>query len=98
MPRVQRVVTRIVDAGGAISYDANVYELPRGYRGRELTIRDDGRLLRVFAGASLVYEHALLLGRGQRARRRDVAIAIAERSVVIDVARRPLDVYEELVG
>jgi len=98
MSRVQRVVTRIVDAEGAISYDANVYELPRGYRGRELTVRDDGRLLRVFAGASLVYEHALLLGRGQRARRRDVAIAVAERSVVIEVARRPLDVYEELVG
>lgn len=42
MPRVQRVVTRIVDAEGAISYDANVYELPRGYReGRSTWRRHD---------------------------------------------------------
>lgn len=98
MPRVQRVVTRIVDAEGAISYDANVYELPRGYRGRELTVRDDGRSLHVFAGDALVYEHELLSGRGQRARRRNVVLAIAERSVAIEVVRRPLDVYEEVVG
>ena len=65
-------VERVVDAEGAISYGANVYELPRGYRRRELIVRDDGRRLRVFADGALVYEHVLLEGSNQRARRQDI--------------------------
>ncbi|GAC1420871.1 MAG: IS21-like element ISMac9 family transposase [Candidatus Velthaea sp.] len=98
MPQVQRVVTRIVDAEGAITYDANVYELPRGYRGRELIVRDDGRLLRFFAGDSLISEHPRLSGRGERARRRNVVVRESERIASVVVVRRPLDAYEEIVG
>lgn len=99
MNNVERIVTRIVDAEGAITYAANVYELPRGYRGRELTVRDDGHYIRIYAGAALVCEHKLMFGRGERTRRREITgPTTIERSTSSDVSRRSLQVYEDLVG
>jgi len=97
MARRERVVTRVVDAEGAITYGANAYELPRGYRGRELTVRDDGRILRAFAGGALIYEHELVSGRGERIRRREIVAPALERNAPL-VPQRSLDVYDELAG
>jgi transposase len=97
LPRRERVVVRVVDAEGAIIYSTNVYELPRGYRGRELTIRDDGRTLRTFAGGALIYEHELAAGRGERIRRRELVAPALERNAPT-VPQRSLAVYDELVG
>ena len=72
---IERVVERTVDAEGAIVYESNHYELPRGFRGRTLTVRDDGRRLRVFDAGALICEHELLLGRSLRAKRAHVAEA-----------------------
>ena len=96
MPAVERSAMRVVDAEGAITYAANVYELPRGYRGRTLLVREDGRRLRVYDGSALICERELLSGRGQRARRvpPDV-VSLKERQRIV-VERRALDVYDEL--
>jgi transposase len=98
MLAIERVVTRTVDAEGAIVYGSNHYELPRGYRGRSLTVRDDGRRLRVFDGGALICEHVLLDGRSLRAKRNHVAESRAGRQSPVIVQRRALDVYEELPG
>lgn len=66
MLAIERVVRRTVDAEGAIVYESNQYELPRGFRGRTLTVRDDGRRLRVFDAGALICEHELLNGRSLR--------------------------------
>jgi transposase len=92
-----RVVTRTVDAEGAIVYKSNYYELPRGYRGRELTIRDDGRRLRVFDAGGLICEHVLLSGRFERSKRHRVE-EIVKRTPPVVVERRALDGYEDLIG
>jgi transposase len=92
-----RVVTRTVDAEGAVVYQSNYYELPRGYRGRELTVRDDGRRLRVFDAGALICEHELLVGRFERSRRSRVDEIVKRTSPVL-VERRALDVYEDLIG
>lgn len=96
MPVVERSAMRVVDAEGIITYAANVYELPRGYRGRTLLVREDGRRLRVYDGSALICERELLSGRGQRARRvpPDV-VSLKERQRIV-VERRALDVYDEL--
>jgi transposase len=94
----ERVVTRVVNAEGAISYGANVYELPRGYRRRELIVRDDGRRLRVFADGSLVYEHPLLEGSNQRARRREIPLPALERAPLPEPRPRSLAIYDDLIS
>jgi transposase len=91
-----RLVTRTVDAEGAIVYRSNYYELPRGYRGRDLVVRDDGRRLRVFDAGALICEHELLLGRFERSKRAQVAEIVKRTPVVVQ--RRALDVYEDLLG
>jgi transposase len=93
----ERVVARTVDAEGAIVYQSNFYELPRGYRGRQLTVRDDGRSLRVFDAGALVCEHELLIGRFDRSKRSRVD-EIVKRSPPVLVERRALGVYEDLIG
>lgn len=97
MARRERVVTRVVDAEGVVTYDTNAYELPRGYRGRELTVRDDGRTLRVCAGNALIYQHDLAPGRGERIKRHDVVAPVSKQTEPI-IPRRSLDVYDEVIG
>jgi hypothetical protein len=97
LPACERVVTRRVDAEGAIAYGSNHYELPRGFRGRTLTVRDDGRRLRVCDGAALICEHPLLSGRGQRAKRAGVPLKRQpEPSPLLVVERRALAIYDEV--
>ena len=98
MLAIERVVTRTVDAEGAIVYESNHYELPRGYRGRNLTVRDDGRRLRVFDAGALICEHELLNGRSLRAKRVHVEEPRLRPQPPVLVERRALDVYEDLIG
>ena len=98
MLTIERIVARTVDAEGAIVYESNHYELPRGYRGRALTVRDDGRRLRVFDAGALVCEHELLSGRSLRAKRAHFTEPRVAAQPPVVVERRALDVYEELVG
>jgi transposase len=92
------VVVRTVDAEGAIVYESNHYELPRGFRGRTLTVRDDGHRLRVFDAGALICEHELLNGRTLRAKRTHVAEARLRTVAPVIVERRALDAYDELIG
>ncbi len=98
MQTIERVVARTVDAEGAIVYGSNHYEVPRGYRGRNLTVRDDGRCLRVFDAGALVCEHGLGSGRSLRAKRAHVEEARPRSQPTVIVERRSFDVYEELIG
>ena len=98
MLTIERVVKRTVDAEGAIVYESNHYELPRGFRGRTLIVRDDGRRLRVFDAGALICEHELLNGRSLRAKRAQVAEARLRTLPPVRVERRALEVYEELIG
>lgn len=98
MLTIEKVVARTVDAEGAIVYESNHYELPRGFRGRKLTVRDDGRRLRVFDAGALICEHDLLNGRSLRAKRTHVVESRLRVIPLVLVERRALDVYEELIG
>ncbi len=98
MLTIERVVARTVDAEGAIVYESNHYELPRGFRGRTLTVRDDGRRLRVFDAGALICEHELLNGRSLRAKRAHIAEARLRTLPPVIVERRALEAYEELIG
>jgi len=60
-------------------------------------VRDDGRILRAFAGGALIYEHELVSGRGERIRRREIVAPALERNAPL-VPQRSLDVYDELAG
>jgi hypothetical protein len=79
-------------------YESNHYELPRGFRGRTLTVRDDGHRLRVFDAGALICEHELLNGRTLRAKRTHVAEARLRTVAPVIVERRALDAYDELIG
>jgi len=101
MPLVAKTALRVVDAEGCISYAANRYELPRGYRGRTLLVRDDGMQLRVYDGNALICEHAILPGRDGRARRAEstpTAVASLQGYRAVTVERRSLALYDELAS
>lgn len=98
MLTIDRVVRRTVDAEGAIVYQSNHYELPQGFRGRTLTVRDDGRRLRVFDVGALICEYELLNGRSLRAKRTHAAEARLRMLAPIRVERRALEAYEGLIG
>jgi transposase len=93
MPPIERVTSRVVDAEGTISYEANRYELPRGYRGRAVVVRDDGRELRIFDREALICRYPLFVGRGEVLRRAKIVELDAYRNVIVE--RRPLSVYDE---
>jgi hypothetical protein len=93
MPPIERVTSRVVDAEGTITYEANRYELPRGYRGRTVVVRDDGRELRIFDREALICRHPLFVGRGEVLRRAKIVELDAYRNIVVE--RRPLSVYDE---
>lgn len=95
MPPIERVTSRVVDAEGMIAYAANRYELPRGYRGRTVVVRDDGHDLRIFDRDVLICRHPLLAGRGSLRRRATIVELDAYRNVVVE--RRPLSFYDEAV-
>ncbi len=92
---VERTATRIVSVEGTIEYRANRYELPAGFRGRSLLVRDDGRVLRVFAGSELIYSHELVAGKGRvvRQERRHTSRELVNS---VEVAQRSLDEYDEV--
>ncbi len=98
MLTIERVVARTVDAEGSILYESNHYELARGFRERTLTVRDDGRRLRVFDAGALICEHESLNGRSLRAKRTHVAEARLRTLPALIVERRALDGYDELIG
>jgi len=96
MTPIARVMTRVVNAEGWISYDGNRYELPLGHRGKTVLVHDDGQRLRISDHETLLCHHPKLLGQHQVARRPCERRVIAASTPQLVVARRPLSYYEEV--
>lgn len=99
MQLVTRTALRVVDAEGCISYATNRYELPRGYRGCTVLVRDDGAQLRMYDGNALICEHAVLAGRDGRSRRASTArtaVVSLQEYRAVTVERRSLELYDEI--
>ena len=101
MQLVAKTAVRVVDAEGCVNYATNRYELPRGYRGRTVVVRDDGTLLRVYDGSALICEHPVMQGRDGRARRLSTAptaLVSLQEYRAVTVERRSLALYDEIAS
>ena len=101
MQLVAKTAMRVVDVEGYVNYATNRYELPRGYRGRTIHLRDDGAYLRMYDGPSLICEHAVLIGRDGRSRRASTApaaVASLQEYRSVTVERRSLAFYDEIAS
>jgi transposase len=101
---------RRVTRDGFISYNGNAYSVPEGLDRAEIQVRATLTELRLLQGGRLVAVHPLLEGRGQRRldpahrrRRTDDQRTTGQGTAatpldLIEVERRPLEVYEGVLS
>jgi hypothetical protein len=99
-------VGRRMSRDGYISYNGNDYSVPPGLLRLEVTVMASLDEVKLYQDDALIAIHPLLQGKGQRQLnpRHRPPVRIAERrneafelTSDIDVQRRPLDIYEEVL-
>ncbi len=101
---------RRITKDGFVSYNGNEYSVPDGVARSEMQVRASLEELHLFQGGQLVASHLLLEGRGgrrmdpkhqrqgngSRPATQDLPLGAAQH--IIEVQRRPLEVYERVLS
>lgn len=101
-------VGRRISKDGYVSYNGNDYSIPEGLGRAEVEVRASVEEVGLYQDDKLLALHPVLVGRGQRrlapGHRRDVKPCQRRQDALngsmddyIDVERRPLDIYEEVL-
>ena len=108
-----RELTRRVHQDCVVEVDTNQYSVPYGHIGQTVRVQVFGGRLKVFAGESLIADHAELRGHRLRSiepkhlegvvalhpsRRRDAEEVAHDDGPLTSELQRPLEIYEQLTG
>jgi len=101
-------VGRRISKDGYVSYNGNDYSIPEGLGKAEVEVRASLKEVGLYQGERLLALHPVLAGRGQRrlapGHRQELRPSLRRRDALsrdaddyIEVERRPLDIYEEVL-